>query len=42
MQQQYPVVGEIRLSTISEEGPELTINVLKQQWKKENNKGTLE
>jgi hypothetical protein len=28
------VVGEIRLSTISEEGPELTINVLKQQWKK--------
>jgi hypothetical protein len=27
------VVGEIRL-TISEEGPELTINVLKQQWKK--------
>jgi hypothetical protein len=22
------------------EGPELTINVLKQQWKKENNKGT--
>jgi 3'-phosphoadenosine 5'-phosphosulfate sulfotransferase (PAPS reductase)/FAD synthetase len=33
------VVGEIRLSTISERGPELTINVLK-QWKKENNKGT--
>jgi cell division protein FtsB len=32
------VVGEIRLSTISER--ELTINVLKQQWKKENNKGT--
>jgi sulfate adenylyltransferase subunit 2 len=28
------VVGEIRLSTISERGPELTINVLKQQWKK--------
>jgi sulfate adenylyltransferase subunit 2 len=28
------VVGEIRLSTISKEGPELTINVLKQQWKR--------
>jgi hypothetical protein len=36
------VVGEIRLSTISERGPELTINVLRQRWRKENNKGTLE
>jgi hypothetical protein len=34
------VVGEIRLSTISERGPELTINVLRQRWRKENNKDT--
>jgi uncharacterized membrane protein len=35
------VVGEIRLSTISERGARMTINVLKQHGKR-NNKGTLE
>lgn len=33
------VVGEIRESTISERGAESTTNVLKLQWKRENNKG---
>jgi hypothetical protein len=42
MQQQYQVVGEIRLSTISERGPELTINVLKQQWKKKTTRVLLD
>jgi sulfate adenylyltransferase subunit 2 len=33
------VVGEIRLSTISERGARMT-NVQRQRWRKENNKGT--
>jgi hypothetical protein len=38
MQQQSEVVGEIRASTISERA-QLTINVQRQRWKK-NNKDT--
>jgi hypothetical protein len=36
------VVAKLGLSTISEEGPELTINVLKQQWKKKTTRVLLE